>query len=282
VARRPTVSIVGCGRAGGAIGVALARNDYTITAAWSRSRSGRQRAQRLLGVPVLPDVSEVAAAADIVLVAVPDDAIPEVGAELAAGDLSDRIVAHTSGGVSIDALAAVRDVGARPASVHPLQTLPDATRGADALNGAAVAVTCDPRDRATLFRLARAWGGKPFPVSDEGKTLYHAAPVFASNYVVTSVWAALRLLERLGIPNARQLLAPLIQTSVHNVTSMPPDRAITGPIVRGDTKIVSEHIQALAHADPTGGRITDAYRSMARLTAALARVDMKAFDKATA
>ena len=281
MARRPTVSIVGCGRAGGAIGIALARNGYTITAAWSRSRSGRQRAQRLLGVPVLPDAAEVAAAADIVFVAVPDDAIPDVGAELSSRELTGRIVAHTSGGVSIGALAAVQGVGARPASVHPLQTLPDATRGADALAGAAVAVTCDPRDRAALFRLARAWGGKPFPVPDESKALYHAAAVFASNYVVTSVWAAMRLLERLGIPNARQLLAPLTQTSVHNVTSMPPDRAITGPIVRGDTKTVTDHLQALAHADPTGGRITDAYRSMARLTAALARVDMKAFDKAT-
>lgn len=282
MAKRPTVSIVGCGRAGGAIGLALARNGYTVTAAWSRSRTGRQRAQRLLGVPVLADPADVAAAADIALVAVPDDAIADVGASLATRDLTGRIVAHTSGGVSITALGPVERVGARSASLHPLQTLPDATRGADALNGAAVAVTSDPRDRAGLFRLARAWGGKPFPVPDEGKTLYHAAAVFASNYVVSSVWAALRLLERLGIPNARQLLAPLTQTSVTNVTSMPPDRAITGPIVRGDAQTVREHLQALAHADPTGGRITDAYRSMARLTAALARVDMKAFDKATA
>ncbi len=282
MAKRPTVSIVGCGRAGGAIGLALALNGYTITAAWSRTRGGRQRAQRLLGVPVLPNASEVAAAADIVFVAVPDDAIADVGEDLKSGALTGKIVAHTAGGVSIRALAAVESAGARPASVHPLQTLPDAIRGADALDGAAVAVTCDPRDRPVLFRLARAWGGKPFPLADDGKTLYHAAAVFASNYVVTSVWAALRLLERLGIPNARQLLAPLTQSSVHNVTSMPPDRAITGPIVRGDTETVHEHIQALAHSDPTGGRITDAYRSLARLTAALARVDMKAFDKATA
>jgi predicted short-subunit dehydrogenase-like oxidoreductase (DUF2520 family) len=282
VARRPTVSIVGCGRAGGSIGLALSKAGYTVTAAWSRTRAGRQRAQRLLNVPVLPEASEVAAAADVVFVAVPDDAIVDVAAELKSGDLSGRVVVHTSGGVSVDALRAVRDARARYGSMHPLQTLPDATRGADALSGAAVAVTSDPRDRALLFRLARAWGGRPFPLADKDKTLYHAAAVFASNYVVASVWASLRLFERLGIPNARQLLAPLANTSVQNVTSMPPERAITGPVARGDAETVSEHFHALSHADPTGGRITDAYRSLARLTAALARVDLTAFEKATA
>jgi predicted short-subunit dehydrogenase-like oxidoreductase (DUF2520 family) len=275
------VSIVGCGRAGGSIGLALKRAGYAVTAAWSRTRAGRQRAHRLLDVPVLTDPAAVAAAGDIVFVAVPDDAIAEIAPDLKSGELAGKVIVHTSGGVSIDALAVVRDFGARNGSMHPLQTLPDAVRGAEALSGAAVAVTCDPRDRALLFRLARAWGGRPFPLADKDKTLYHAAAVFASNYVVTSVWASLRILERIGIPNARHLLAPLAQSSVQNVTSTSPDRAITGPVVRGDTEMVRRHVQALAHADPTGGRITDSYRSLARLTAALARADLAAFEKAT-
>ncbi len=282
MARRPTVSIVGCGRAGGAIGLALSRAGYTVAAAWSRSRAGRQRAQRLLEVPVLAEAADVAAAGDVVFVAVPDDAIAEIAARLKTADLSGRIVVHTSGGVSVGALEAVKESGARIGSMHALQTLPDAVRGADTLQGAAVAVTCDPHDRALLFRLARAWGGRPFPLADKDKTLYHAAAVFASNYVVTSVWSSLRILERLGVPNARQMLAPLTHTSVQNVTSMAPDRAMTGPVVRGDTETVRAHIKALGDADPTGGRITDAYRSLARLTAALARLDLTAFDKATA
>jgi predicted short-subunit dehydrogenase-like oxidoreductase (DUF2520 family) len=231
---------------------------------------------------VLAEAAEVAAAGDVVFVTVPDGAITEVAAELASADLSGRVVLHAAGGVSVAALEAVRKTGARYGSMHPLQTLPDAAKGADALDGAAVAVTCDPRDRALLFRLARAWGGRPFPLADKDKTMYHAAAVFASNYLVSSVWASLRLFERLGIPNARQLLAPLAISSVQNVTSMPPERAITGPVVRGDADTVSQHFHALSHADPTGGRITDAYRSLAYLTAALARIDLTAFEKATA
>ena len=282
MARRPTVSIVGCGRAGGSIALALKRTGYEVAAAWCKTRGGRQRTQRLLNVPVLPSIADVAGSGDVVFVAVPDDAIADVVDEVAAGIRAGKVAVHTSGRVSVDALAPVEKADARAASVHPLQTLPDPTRGADALDGAGVAVTCDPRDRPLLVRLARAWGGRPFTLSDEDKTLYHAAAVFASNYVATSVWSALRLFERLGIPNARQLLAPLTQSAVGNITTMAPEKAMTGPVSRGDTETVLEHIQALAHSDPTGGRITDAYKTLARLTAALARVDLAAFEKVTA
>jgi predicted short-subunit dehydrogenase-like oxidoreductase (DUF2520 family) len=281
VARRPTVSIVGCGRAGGSIGLALARNGYEVTAVWSRSRAGRQRAQRLLDVPVLAEIAEVAGAADVVLVSVPDDAIHDVADQVGRGIRTGKVAVHTSGGVSIEALAPVRAAGARPASVHPLQTLPDPTRGAEALRGAAVAVTSEPTDRALLFRLARSWGGRPFALADNGKSLYHAAAVMASNYLVTSVWAATRLLEKLAVPGARHLIAPLAQASIDNATTMPAAKAITGPVARGDIGTVQRHIEALCKDDPTDGRIADAYGALARLTAALAGGDVDAFDKAT-
>lgn len=279
MARRPTVSIVGCGRAGGSIGLALSRAGYTVSAAWSRTRGGRQRAQRLLDVPVLKEVAEVAGSADVVVIAVPDAAIAEVAAEVAAGVRKGKLAVHTGGGVSVAALDAVREAGARTGSVHPLQTLPDPARGAEALAGAAVAVTSEPRDRALLFRLARAWGGRPFVLSDDKKTFYHAAAVLASNYVVASVWAAIRLLDEIGVPHARQVVAPLARASIDNVTSMPPAKAITGPVARGDAQTVRRHLEALRIDDPTEGKIAEAYRSLARLTAELTGSDL---GKATA
>jgi predicted short-subunit dehydrogenase-like oxidoreductase (DUF2520 family) len=119
-------------------------------------------------------------------------------------------------------------------------------------------------------------------LSDADKAVYHAAAVFASNYVVTSVWAAMRLLEQVGVRNARQLLAPLVSSSVENVTSISPARAMTGPVARGDTETIGRHLAALRDADPTDGRIRDAYRSLARLAAALAGADASAIERATA
>jgi predicted short-subunit dehydrogenase-like oxidoreductase (DUF2520 family) len=276
------VSLVGCGRAGGAIGLALSRSGYEIAAAWSRTRGGRQRAHRLLNVPILSHAAEVAGLGDVVIVAVPDNAIADVGAEIASGIRSGALAIHTSGGVSVDALSAVRDAGGRTGSAHPLQTFPDAARGAEALRGAAVAVTCDTSDVPVIYRLARAWGGRPFMLADKAKTVYHAAAVYASNYLVTSVWAALELLQDVGVGNARLALTPLVQASIANVLSMPPDKAITGPVARGDADTVRRHLDALRSTDPTQGRIADAYASLARLTAALTGQDADSFEKATA
>jgi predicted short-subunit dehydrogenase-like oxidoreductase (DUF2520 family) len=265
VARRPTVAIVGCGRTGGSIGFALASNGYDITATWSHSRAGRQRAQRLLNAPVLAEPGDVAAAAEIVFLTVPDDAIATVAKQVAPAVRSKAIVVHTSGGLSVDVLAPVREAGARVGCLHPLQTLPDPVLGAEALKGAAVAVTASPQDRLALQRLARAWGGRPFPLDDDKKAIYHAAAVFASNYVVTSIWAATQLLESVGVHNPRGVLAPLIQTTIDNVLANGPRKAITGPVVRGDTSTVRRHIRALEQ-----GPAREAYRALARLTATLA------------
>lgn len=271
MARRPTVAIVGCGRAGGAIGLALKRAGYTVTAAWSRSRAGRQRAHLHLGVPVLHLPGEVAATAQVVFVAVPDDAIAEIASKIAPALAPDTYVLHTGGGVSVDALAAAREAGARVASVHPLQTLPGPDP--EALKGAAVAVTCDQRDRMFLFRLARSWGGLPFSLPDDAKAIYHAAAVYASNYVVTSVWAAVELMRAAGVRNPVPLLAPLVETTARNTIERGPMRALTGPIMRGDVKAVRRHLRVLEDADPTPGRIRNAYRALAELTAHMVGAD---------
>src|SRR4051812_44301927 len=98
------------------------------------------------------------------------------------------------------------------------------------LEDAAVAVTCDPKDRTTFYRIARAWGGRPFPLADEDKPAYHAAAVFASNYVVTSIWAANAIFRTIGVNNAQPLLAPLMRATIDNVIERGPAKAITGPI----------------------------------------------------
>ena len=278
MARLPAVAIVGCGRAGGAIGLALKRAGYPIVAAWSRSREGRARAAALLDVPVLPTPADTAHEARVTVVAVPDDAVADVAAELAPGVRKGVRVIHTSGSVSVDALAPVVEQGGRIGCLHPLQTLPDAETGADALAGAAVAVTCDEADRAYLYRLVSGWGGRPFMLSDGERGLYHTAAVFASNYVVTTLWMASRLLSDAGVASGNEILGPLVRATVDNVVAMGPERAITGPIVRSDLGVVRCHVEALRERPD----VLEAYRVLARRTAQLAGVDPTPVEEALA
>ena len=268
--RANIVSIVGAGRVGTAIGLALQQVGYTVSAAWSRSRSGRQRAHALLDVPVL-EIEEVALAADLVVIAVPDDAIASVAREISTTARRGKYVFHTSGATSVHALQPLREGGAHVASLHPLMTFPDAD--ASRLTGAAVAVTCDARDRAAFYRIARAWGGRPFPLDDANKATYHAAAVFASNYIVSSVWAANAIFRTIGVNNAQPLLNPLIAATIENIVAHGPAKSITGPVVRGDTNTVKRHIETLKQGD---AEIANAYRAMAKLTASLAQLDVSA------
>jgi predicted short-subunit dehydrogenase-like oxidoreductase (DUF2520 family) len=186
----------------------------------------------------------------LLLIATPDCEIAEVCRALAPRLEPGAGVVHFSGGTSIGALAAAP--GPR-ACVHPLQTVwPD--RGPDQLEGAHAAVTGDWDLGAGL---ARALGMTPFALADEAKPAYHAASVFASNYVVTLTHAAVSLLERAGLGReaALEALRPLQHRTV-DVAGSPP----TGPIARGDAATVAAHLRAV------GPELEPLYRALGRAT----------------
>jgi predicted short-subunit dehydrogenase-like oxidoreductase (DUF2520 family) len=186
----------------------------------------------------------------LLLIATPDAAIAEVCRALAPCLEPGAGVVHFSGGTSIAALAAAS--GPR-ACVHPLQTVwPD--RGPDQLEGAHAAVTGDWELGSGL---AEALGMTPFALADDAKPAYHAASVFASNYVVTLTQAAVSLLERAGLERETALAAlrPLQHRTI-DVAGSPP----TGPIARGDAATVAAHLRAV------GPELESLYRALGRAT----------------
>lgn len=186
----------------------------------------------------------------LLLIATPDAAIAGVCRALAPHLEPGAGVIHFSGGTSIAALDAAR--GPR-ACLHPLQTVwPD--RGPDQLEGAHAAVTGDWDLGADL---ARALGMTPFALADEAKPAYHAASVFASNYVVTLTHVAVSLLERAGLEREAALAAlrPLQHRTI-DVAGSPP----TGPIARGDAPTVEAHLRAV------GPELEPLYRALGRAT----------------
>ncbi|HET7171387.1 MAG TPA: DUF2520 domain-containing protein [Gaiellales bacterium] len=186
----------------------------------------------------------------LVCIATPDGAISDVCAALAPRLGAEAAVVHFSGATSVHAL----DAAPGPkACVHPVQTVwPD--RGPDQLEGAYAAVTGDWDAGAGL---ARDLGLEPFPLADEMKVLYHAAMVFASNYLVTVTATAVELLERTGLDRdlALRVLAPLQHRTVDVAGGSP-----TGPIARGDAETVAAHLEAV------GPELASLYRALGRAT----------------
>ena len=213
-------------------------------------RVGRVVASRLGATAYGRDADPPLDGVRLVCIATPDAAIAAACATIGPRLTAGVGVVHFSGATSVHAL----DSAPGPkACVHPLQTVwPE--RGPDQLEGAAAAVTGDWELGA---RVADALGLRPFPLEDHQKPVYHAASVFASNYLVTLTHVAVGLLERAGLERgpALEALAPLQHRSIE-VACRPP----TGPIARGDAATVAAHLEAI------GPDLAPLYQALGRAT----------------
>jgi predicted short-subunit dehydrogenase-like oxidoreductase (DUF2520 family) len=182
----------------------------------------------------------------VLFLAVPDGAVAEAAARVASlGPSPELAVVHLSGALGLDALDALR---ANPrGSFHPLQSFP-APREPAAFRGITVAVDATtPALRRRLSALARSLGARPRHVPDSERVRYHAAAVFASNFVNAAFDEGARLLETLGWTEKESVAAllPLLDGAVANIHARGPRAALTGPIRRGDADTVRRHLEAV-------------------------------------
>lgn len=246
------VSVVGAGRVGTAMAVLLARAGHRIVAVSGRGPT-RDRASRFLPDVPLLDPAPTASAGELVVIGVPDDAIPAVVARIAeaAGFRSGQWVAHLSGASGLDVLAPGRAAGARPLALHPLQTFPDVATALERIPGCAMALTAeDAEGYAVGERIADDVLARPFRLEDAKRPLYHAAAVFASNYLIVTTGIAEELFRQAGVPDPMGALLPLQRASLDNAERMGPVQALTGPAVRGDATTIERNLAALREAAP--------------------------------
>src|SRR3954469_15526117 len=261
---RLRVGIIGAGRVGAVLGAALTAVGHDVVAAAGLSTASADRAARLLpGVPLLP-ADEVVAAADLVVLAVPDDTLPGLVAGLAETGVwrAGQIAFHTSGAHGLDVLAPAEQVGVLPLALHPAMTFSGAFEDADRLPGAPFGVTSRPQHRPVAETLVLEMGGEPFFVAEEDRRLYHAALVTGANHLVTLVAEAADLLRAAGVATPERVLTPLLTAALDNGLRR-GDRGLTGPVSRGDVGTVAEHLDTLAERAPAS---VDAYVAMARRT----------------
>jgi predicted short-subunit dehydrogenase-like oxidoreductase (DUF2520 family) len=190
-----------------------------------------------------------------VFVAVPDDALPEMAHTLAGhGDAPSGCAAfHLSGALSTDVMAPLHARGYAVGSFHVLQSLAHPVTAAERIPGSHVAVTGSPQALAVARRLTAALGCPILTVPESWRPLYHAAAVVAANYLPILLDAAARLLEQAGVSHGDALpaLLPLVQGTLDNVAELGVERALTGPVVRGDIDTVELHLRALPREDRT-------------------------------
>jgi predicted short-subunit dehydrogenase-like oxidoreductase (DUF2520 family) len=261
-----TLAIVGGGRVGRALGRQMREVGWKIGAVVTRNQSSARRAARFIGAgTALARVSRRVLASTCILIATPDGAIEAVADELAricGDDLQGQVVLHTSGAMDSSALHAVRVCGASAGSMHPLQTFNGVT--VPPLEGKVFAIEGDPLAVRTARKIARALGGAPSQIEPRNKPLYHAAGALAAGHTLVVVEAATQLLMSLGMKRreAMRALLPMTKQVLQNYERLGPRAAWTGPLARGDHKVVAKHLHVLAQYSPQYG---DAYEALNRL-----------------
>ena len=249
---KPEVSIIGAGRLGTTLAVALAGKGYSIQSLVARRRSSARKAASLLD----GDVQAIAVKqldslrpADLFLITTPDDQIAGVAAQLARVELDKRkpLALHTSGALSADALAPLHDRGWHTGSIHPLISVSDAPEDVAALEDAFWSVEGDKTALRVGKAIVRDLGGRSFSIRSKDKPLYHAAAVMSAGNVVALFDVALEMLVQCGLTRqeAQSILLPLIVSTVRNLETKEPVDALTGTFARGDVETVKLHLAAL-------------------------------------
>jgi predicted short-subunit dehydrogenase-like oxidoreductase (DUF2520 family) len=263
------LGFIGAGTVGNALATRLAGRGYPVVAVSSLSQaSARKLAQAVKGCQVFNNNQAVADNTELVFITTPDDAIAPVASEVKWHP--GQSVVHCSGADSVDILQPAQKSGAKVGAFHPLQTFASPRQAIENIPGSTFALEAEEPLLNTLKDMATALDGQWVELKAEDKVLYHAAAVFACNYMVTLVKLATDLWQTFNIPphQATQALLPLIRGTLHNIETVGIPDCLTGPIARGDIGTINKHLDALKSTTP---HLLSTYRELGRQTIPIAQ-----------
>lgn len=246
------IGFIGAGTTGTALAVRLSQKGCQVVAVSSRTLSSAQKLAGLVpNCQVCHTAQELADAAEMVFITTPDDVIAQVCSEVQWHE--GQSVVHCSGVHSVDILEAAKKLGAAVGSFHPLQTFADVDQAIENLPGSTFALEAGEPLLSMLKELTSFLNGNWVELKPEDKVLYHAAAVFACNYLVTLVKLAQDLWLDFGVSakEATRALLPLLRGTISNIDNIGLPDCLTGPVARGDLGTIERHLSALEVRSPS-------------------------------
>lgn len=266
------IAIIGAGKVGGALSLLLSKKGYEISMVYSRTLKSANELADLVGAKACLDLLEAVKNVDLIFITTCDKAISLVCQEISlkGGFNKGQFVFHTSGAYSSSILTGVEEVGAFSLSMHPLQSFADRNGAYDILPGSYFALEGHPNALVLGEKLVNELGGKSFRIKAEDKPLYHAGACVISNYLVSLVDLATSFYEKFGLSKeeAFEALLPLMEGTIYNISKIGVDKALTGPISRGDKLTIKEHLKSLVDIDENKNLL---YRQLGIYTVFLAK-----------
>ncbi len=277
------VVIIGAGRAGCSIAKNLQESDkFQITAITDINGEIARESGDFIGDVVYTgtDNNEAVKYGDIVIISTPDDYIESTCNTLSEKSfIENKFIFHLSGSRPSTVLSSARKQNCFIGSMHPLQSMPSPEAGYENLKNAFFCIEGDKEAVEIGKIMASQISGKFFTIDTREKSLYHAAAVFASNFINTVVFASFSIFKDIGVPekDILEIISPLIKGTVNNIEKLGVVNSLTGPVVRGDIKTVEAHIKGFEESD---NGFLELYRILTEHTINLASLNSNAPDKA--
>jgi predicted short-subunit dehydrogenase-like oxidoreductase (DUF2520 family) len=249
-----SVNIIGAGCLGKTIGYLLSKTELVqIRAIYNRTKESTLNAIKFIGAGHYCSSIAELPAADMTLIATPDEHISSTSIMLSKSrDLKqESIVYHCSGSLTSEVLIAVKEKGCYLGSIHPMRSFATPQLSISQYQGTYCAMEGDTEAISTIRYLFNAIGSITYEIDKQKKSLYHAAGVFAANYLVTLAQQAFLCLQEVGIEKktAMNVIANIMSGTVENLETLSPQDALTGPIKRGDSATIRNHLQSLANLE---------------------------------
>lgn len=270
---KPSVAIVGCGKVGTSLGIWISKAGYVITGVASKSLSSAKKAAELIQTDRFSQTAEeITGDADIVFLTTPDGVISDVCENISRnnGFRENAVVLHCSGAHPSTILLSAKSCGATIGSMHPLQSIASIKTDINPFKGIIVSVEGEDDAIDTARQIASELGATCYTIKTDAKMLYHASAVVASNYLVTLLGLAFKLIGVAGIaaPDAYKVLKPLISGTLSNIEKVGIPDALTGPISRGDVETIEQHLDAIESKIP---ELLSLYRTLGLHTIDIAK-----------
>ncbi len=266
------IGFIGAGKVGTAFGAYLSSKGLCISGFYSRTPESARNAAKLSNSSFFSDVRKLSDNTDILFITTSDDSIETVCDQLTKDCIlrQGQIIVHMSGALPSSVLKSSRQAGCYVCSMHPLQAFADINKAVEDLPDTYFSIEGDEEKIHILEDILKAAGNRYFVIKPQDKTIYHAAACVFSNYLTTLMNEGLGMLSSIGIDSAEgfEAVLPLIKGTISNIAALGPDKALTGPIARGDASTVQKHLTAINTAIPD---MLELYSYLAEKTFELAK-----------
>lgn len=241
------ISVIGIGRLGGALTLALAEKGFEIENLFARKKDTAERVANVANAEILTGDEFEKISSELILIATQDSEIEAVAQNLAGKLQSKPIVLHTSGSLSSDVLQKLKDINCPVGSLHPLVSISDAFLGKSRFENAFFCVEGDDAAVEAAEKIVEKLGGKSFSIETKYKTLYHASAVTACGHLTAVIDTAIKMLSKCGLSenNSKKILLPLIESTVENLKTQTTAEALTGTFSRADAETFEKHFESM-------------------------------------